>query len=122
MVFTWEELGIGLGLVAQACNPSPREAKIRRITVRGQPGQIVHEILSQKYPTHTYTHTHTHTHTHTQAGVRAQVGKHQPSKHEALRSNPVLQYGNNNNSYIKRQGKDAISQLIGKDKAQGTEP
>jgi hypothetical protein len=27
------------------------EAKIRRIKVRGQPGQIVPETLSQKYPT-----------------------------------------------------------------------
>jgi hypothetical protein len=27
-----------------------QEAEIRRITVRSQPGEIVHETLSQKYP------------------------------------------------------------------------
>jgi hypothetical protein len=28
-----------------------QEAEIRRIAVQSQPGQIVHETLSQKYPT-----------------------------------------------------------------------
>jgi hypothetical protein len=28
-----------------------QEAGIRKITVQSQPGQIVHETLSQKYPT-----------------------------------------------------------------------
>jgi hypothetical protein len=41
------------------------EEVIRRIEVQGQPRQVVHEILSQKYQTHTHTHTHTHTQTHT---------------------------------------------------------
>jgi hypothetical protein len=33
-----------------------QEAEIRRIKVQSQPRQIVHETLSQKYPTHTHTH------------------------------------------------------------------
>jgi hypothetical protein len=37
-----------------------QEAEIRRIVVRSQPGQIFHETLSWKCPTHTHTHTHTH--------------------------------------------------------------
>jgi hypothetical protein len=32
-----------------------QEAEIRKIMVQTQPGQIVLEILSQKYPTHTHT-------------------------------------------------------------------
>jgi hypothetical protein len=30
--------------------PATQEAEIRRITVQRQPGQIVHETLSQKHP------------------------------------------------------------------------
>jgi hypothetical protein len=30
--------------------PATQETEIRRITVRSQPGQIVHETLSQKHP------------------------------------------------------------------------
>jgi hypothetical protein len=61
-----------------------QEAEIRRTAVHSQPGQIVHETLSQKKPsskglaqwlkvkslssspsnTHTHTYTHTHTNTH----------------------------------------------------------
>jgi hypothetical protein len=37
--------------VAQAYNPPTQEAEIRRIEVQSQPGQIVCETLSQKYPT-----------------------------------------------------------------------
>jgi hypothetical protein len=33
--------------------PATSEAEIRRIVVQGQPGQIVHEALSQKNPTKT---------------------------------------------------------------------
>jgi hypothetical protein len=36
--------------VAHACNPSHSGAEIRRIGVRSQPGQIVHQTLSQKNP------------------------------------------------------------------------
>jgi hypothetical protein len=36
----------GLESVAQTCNSTP-EVKIRRITVRGQPGQKVHETPDQ---------------------------------------------------------------------------
>jgi hypothetical protein len=42
-----------------------QEAKIKRIMIWGQPGQILCETLAQKYPTQTHTQTHTHTHTHT---------------------------------------------------------
>jgi hypothetical protein len=34
-----------------------QETVIRKIKIEGQPGQIVPEILFQKYPTHTHTHT-----------------------------------------------------------------
>jgi hypothetical protein len=51
------------------------ETEIRRITVRSQPGQIVQEILSRKYPTQK------------RAGRVAQVVEHLPSKYEALSSN-----------------------------------
>jgi hypothetical protein len=37
-------------LVAHAYNPSYSKAEIKRIAVRSQPRQIVHETLSQKYP------------------------------------------------------------------------
>jgi hypothetical protein len=40
-----------LAPVAHTCNPSYSKAKIRRTEVWGQPGQIVSETLSQKYPT-----------------------------------------------------------------------
>jgi hypothetical protein len=33
----------GQAFVAHACNPNYSQAKIRTITVRSQPGQIVHE-------------------------------------------------------------------------------
>jgi hypothetical protein len=37
----------------------PQEAEIRRLSVQSQPGQIVHETLSRKNPTHTPPpHTH----------------------------------------------------------------
>jgi hypothetical protein len=36
--------------VAQACNPSTQEAKIRKIVVQSQPGEIVLETLSLKNP------------------------------------------------------------------------
>jgi hypothetical protein len=35
---------------------APQEAEIRRITVRSQPRQIVHETLSQKYQTQNSAH------------------------------------------------------------------
>jgi hypothetical protein len=41
---------LGRALVAHPCNPS-KEADIKRIMVRSQPGQIVLETLSQKNPT-----------------------------------------------------------------------
>jgi hypothetical protein len=37
--------------VVHAYNPSYSGAEIRRIKVQSQPRQIVHETLSQKYPT-----------------------------------------------------------------------
>jgi hypothetical protein len=46
-----KKVDLGLVLVAHTCNPSYSGAEIRRIEVRGQPGQIVHETLSQKYST-----------------------------------------------------------------------
>jgi hypothetical protein len=51
-------------------------AEIRRITVGGQPGKIVHEMLSQKHPAQT------------RASEVAQVVERLPSKHKALSSNP----------------------------------
>jgi hypothetical protein len=36
--------------VAHACNPSYSGGEIRRITVQGQFGHIVHKTLSQKDP------------------------------------------------------------------------
>jgi hypothetical protein len=47
------------------------EAEIRRIMVQCQLKQIVHETLSQKYPTHK------------RAGKVTQVVEHLPSKYEA---------------------------------------
>jgi hypothetical protein len=52
------------------------EAEIRRITVQGQPGQIIQETLSWKYPAWK------------RAGEVTQVIEHLPSKHQALSSNP----------------------------------
>jgi hypothetical protein len=37
--------------VAHACNPSYWGGGVRRIVGQGQPGQIVCETLSEKYPT-----------------------------------------------------------------------
>jgi hypothetical protein len=54
-----------------------QEAEIRRIMVRSQPRQIVHETLSGKQ-------TH---HKKKGSGV-GQVIEHLPSKHEVLSSNP----------------------------------
>jgi hypothetical protein len=34
--------------VVHFCNPATPEAEIRRISVRSQPGKIVHKTLSQK--------------------------------------------------------------------------
>jgi hypothetical protein len=53
-----------------------QEAEIRRITVQSQPGQIVHETLSQKYSTQKM------------AGRVPQVVEHLRSKCENLSSNP----------------------------------
>jgi hypothetical protein len=53
-----------------------QEAKIRRITVQGQPEQIVCKILSQKCPKQK------------RAGGVAQVVEHLPSRCEVLNSNP----------------------------------
>jgi hypothetical protein len=55
---------------------APQVAEIRRNAVRSQPGQIVHETLSQKYSTQKRAE-----------GV-AQVVEYLPSKSEALSSNP----------------------------------
>jgi hypothetical protein len=44
--------------------------------VQSQTGQIVHETLSQKYPTHK------------RVGRETQVVEHLPSKREVLSSNP----------------------------------
>jgi hypothetical protein len=52
------------------------EAVIRKIAVQGQPGQIVHETLSRKYPTQKGS------------GGVAQVVQYLLSQHEALSSNP----------------------------------
>jgi hypothetical protein len=52
-----------------------QEAEIRRIMVQRQPGQIVRETLSQKYPSQK------------SAGAVAHVILLLPSKHEALSSN-----------------------------------
>jgi hypothetical protein len=58
--------------VAQACNPSYSEAKIRRITaIQSQTKQTVLEMLSRKYPTQN------------RAGGVTQVVKHLPSKCKA---------------------------------------
>jgi hypothetical protein len=54
--------------------PATQEAEIRRIEVPSQPGQIVFETLSQKYPTQKRS-----------GGVPQAV---EPSKHKALSSNP----------------------------------
>jgi hypothetical protein len=63
-----------------------RETEIRRLKVQGQPGQIVLETQSQKYPLQ-------------KAGGAAQVREHLPSKREALVETPVLpKIANNNNS------------------------
>jgi hypothetical protein len=56
-----------------------QEAEIRRITVRGQPWQIVFKTLSQKL------------HNTTRNGRVAKVLEQMSSKHEALSSNPILQ-------------------------------
>jgi hypothetical protein len=53
-----------------------KEAKIRRIMVRSQLGQIVHETLSRKLPNQK------------KVGGLAQVVELLPSKYEALNSNP----------------------------------
>jgi hypothetical protein len=49
-----------------------QEAEIRKITVQSQPKQIVHETLSQKYPTRNRT------------GGVSQAVEHRPSKKETL--------------------------------------
>jgi hypothetical protein len=54
-----------------------QEAEIRRIVVRSQPRQIVHENLS-KIP-----NTNTHTHTHTQGWWSDSSVKCLPSKYKA---------------------------------------
>jgi hypothetical protein len=54
-----------------------QEEKIRRITVRGQSRQVVHEMLSQKYSTYK------------RAGKVAQVVESLPSKCEALVQTPI---------------------------------
>jgi hypothetical protein len=54
------------------------EAEMRRIIVQSQPGQIVQETLSRKYPKQN------------RAGRVGQVVKRLPSKHEALNSNPSI--------------------------------
>jgi hypothetical protein len=59
-----------MGAMAHACNPSYPGAEIRRITVQSQPQQMVHETLSQKYPSQK------------RAGGVTQVVEHLPSKHE----------------------------------------
>jgi hypothetical protein len=53
------------------------EAEIRQIAVGSQPGQIVQETLSQKYPTQN------------RAGRVTQVVERLPSKHESLSSSPA---------------------------------
>jgi hypothetical protein len=55
-----------------------QEAEIRRILVQGQPTQIVHKNLSQKYPTCTRK----------RVGEVTQMVEHLPRKCEALNSNP----------------------------------
>jgi hypothetical protein len=55
-----------------------QEAEFRRITVRSQPGQIVHELLSQKYPIQK------------RADGVAQVVEHLPGKCESLSSSPRI--------------------------------
>jgi hypothetical protein len=42
-------------LVAHTCNPRYSEGRDQEMEVRGQLGQIVHNTLSQKYPTHKRT-------------------------------------------------------------------
>jgi hypothetical protein len=56
------------------------EAEIRKIEIQCQPGQIVLETLSQKYPTQK------------RAGGVAQVVECLPSKGEALSLNPSTKY------------------------------
>jgi hypothetical protein len=53
-----------------------QKAEFRRIVVRSQPGQIVHETLSRKNPSHK------------RAGRMAQVVQRLPTKHETLSSKP----------------------------------
>jgi hypothetical protein len=65
----------GQTLVAHALILATQEAEIRRISVQSQPGEILLETLSQKYPTQKRG-----------SGV-IQVVEHLPSKHEPLSSN-----------------------------------
>jgi hypothetical protein len=46
-----EERREGQSSRTHACNLATHEKEIRRIEVQSQPGQIVHEALSQKYAT-----------------------------------------------------------------------
>jgi hypothetical protein len=57
------------------------ETEIRRIAVQSQPGQIVNETLSQKYPTHTQNNNKK-----PRAGGVDQVIECLPSKWKALSS------------------------------------
>jgi hypothetical protein len=58
-----------------------QEAEIRRISVPGQPGQIVCEILSRKHPTQKM------------AGEAVQVVECLPTKYKTLSSNPSTMKG-----------------------------
>jgi hypothetical protein len=72
--------------VAHTYNPSysGQEAEIMRVAVRGQPGQIVLETLSQKYPARTHAHTHMHTHTDTDTQTHTHKGLVAQEVHTAL--------------------------------------
>jgi hypothetical protein len=47
-----KKIKISQGSVTHTYNSNYLEAEIRRIMVRNQPGEIDHEILSQKNPSH----------------------------------------------------------------------